>query len=261
VATKTQTRPPAPPAPLAFVPGERLARSFFAGSIGTKVVVGVTGLLLLLYLVLHLAGNLLIYFGPATFNGYSHLLIKNPLVIPVEIGLAAVFVLHVYKAVTNWVANRRARPTGYYRSYRRLWGRGWGGPGSRKSIASSTMIVTGIVIFAFVLIHLAQFKYGPEYLVQEAMPGPGASVPETRDLYRLEMEVFGSLLNVAFYLVCMVVVGFHLWHGISSANQSLGADYPRWTPFVLAAGKVLALVIAGGFMTIPLWAYFFGGRG
>ena len=117
------------------------------------------------------------------------------------------------------------------------------------------MIVSGLVILVFVAIHLAQFKYGPEYVVAEAAPGG-----ELRDLYRLEMEVFGNVLNVAFYGFCMVVVGFHLWHGFSSAFQSLGADHPRYTPLVLRTGKVVALAIAGGFLTIPLWAYLLGSR-
>ena len=73
---------------------------------------GATGLLLVVYLILHLAGNLLLFLGPEIFNGYSHLLISNPLIVPVEIGLGAIFVLHVYKAVTNYAANRRARPVG-----------------------------------------------------------------------------------------------------------------------------------------------------
>jgi succinate dehydrogenase / fumarate reductase cytochrome b subunit len=244
VATQIKTRP----RPYTSAVGQARPRSLFASSIGTKILIAVTGLLLFVYLVLHLAGNLLVYLGPATFNGYSHLLIKNPLIVPIEIGLAAIFVLHVYKAIMNWVANRRARPVGYYR-------RKWGGPPSRKSIASSTMIFSGLVILVFVAIHLAQFKYGPEYLVAEAAPGG-----ELRDLYRLEMEVFGNVLNVAFYGFCMVVVGFHLWHGFSSAFQSLGADHPRYTPLVLRTGKVVALALAGGFLSIPLWAYLLGSR-
>ncbi len=72
-------------------PALRAPRSYFSTSVGTKVLVGATGLLLFFYLILHLAGNLLLFLGPETFNGYSHLLISNPLVIPVEIGLAAIF--------------------------------------------------------------------------------------------------------------------------------------------------------------------------
>ena len=109
------------------------------------------------------------------------------------------------------------------------------------------MILSGIVVFAFVLIHLYQFKYGPEYLVAQAEPGGEA----IRDLYRLEVEVFSNALNVVFYLFCMVVIGGHLWHGIASAFESLGATHPRYTPWVLGAGKMLAFLIAMGFLVIP----------
>lgn len=209
----------------------------------------VTGLLLAIYLVLHLAGNLLIYFGPATFNSYGHFLIANPLIVPVEIGLLAVFVIHVYKAVVNWWMNRKARPVPYYNSTRRLFGYGWAGKPSRKSIASTTMALSGPIILAFIIVHLSQFKYGPEYVTTSGI----------RDLYRLEIQNFSNAFIVAFYVFCLVVIGFHLWHGISSALNSLGADHPRYTPTLLRASRVIAVVLAAGFLTIPLWVYFLRG--
>jgi succinate dehydrogenase / fumarate reductase cytochrome b subunit len=239
---RPQTQPAVAQTP-ALLPGAAPRRSYFNTSLGTKVLMGATGLLLFAYLILHLAGNLLLYFGPETFNGYSHLLISNPLVIPVEIGLLAVFIVHVYKAVTNFLANRRARPVGY-RSYT------WTKRPSRKSLASTTMILSGIVLFVFILIHLVQFKFGVEYDTTDAT---GA---EVRDLYRLEVEVFGNLLNVVFYVFAMVVVGAHLWHGVASAFDSLGATHPRYTPWVLGAGKTLAFLIAMGFVTIPVAVFF-----
>ena len=225
----------------------------FSTSVGTKLLIGLTGLLLLLYLILHLAGNLLVFLGPAVFNGYSEMLLANPLIYPVEVGLALVFLLHVYKAVTNWVGNRAARPVNYHQAGRRLWGYGWAGANSRKSIASSTMIVTGAFVLLFVVVHLRQFKFGTEYVVQAANGLP------IRDLYRLEMEQFASPLNVLLYLVGMVLVGFHLWHGVSSAFNSVGFDHPRYTPFLLSAGRVLALIVALGFIAITLWVFLLGG--
>ena len=69
------------------------------------------------------------------------------------------------------------------------------------------------------------------------------------------MENFANPLLVGFYVLSMAVVGSHLWHGIASAFQSLGADHPRWTPRLVSAGKVMAVVIAGGFVVIAIWAY------
>ena len=79
-------------------------------SVATKALIGVTGLLLVAYLLLHLAGNLLVFAGQDTFNEYSHMLISNPLTVPIEIALLLVFLLHVYKTVGNWLKNRPARP-------------------------------------------------------------------------------------------------------------------------------------------------------
>jgi succinate dehydrogenase / fumarate reductase cytochrome b subunit len=227
--------------------------SLLSSTIGTKILIGLTGLLLVLYLILHLIGNLLIFLGPTIFNGYSEMLLSNPLIYPVEAGLALVFLIHVYKAIANWARNRAARPVNYYRAERRLWGYGWAGGNSRKSIASSTMIFTGAFIVFFLVVHLRQFKFGTDYLVQ------AANGLEIRDLYRLEMEQFASPLNVLLYVVGMVLIGFHLWHGSSSAFNSVGFDHPRYTPFLLTAGRALAVVIALGFIAITLWAFLLGG--
>jgi succinate dehydrogenase / fumarate reductase cytochrome b subunit len=213
-----------------------------SSSVGEKLLIAVTGLALFLYLVVHLAGNTLLFLGPQTFNGYAHLLITNPLVIPVEIGLAAIFVLHVWKTVVMWWRNRQARPAPYYEKK-------WAGAPSRKSLASTAMIYTGLLTAVFVVLHVRTFKYGP-----------AGDVAGQRDLFGLVTRFFHNPLNVAFYEVCLVLLGFHLWHGFASAFESLGVDEPRYTPRILLAGKVLAVVIAGGFVLIPLWAFFTGGR-
>ena len=214
----------------------------YSSSVAEKLLIALTGLALFLYLVVHLIGNSLLFLGPATFNGYAHMLISNPLIIPVELGLAAIFVLHVWKTTVMWWRNRAARPESYYRK------RGAGGP-SRKSVASTTMIYTGALTALFVVLHVRAFKYGP-----------AAELAGRRDLHGLVFGYFQSPLNVAFYEVCLVLVGFHLWHGFASAFESLGADTPRFTPKVLLFGKVVAVVMMGGFVFIPLWAYFVGGR-
>jgi succinate dehydrogenase / fumarate reductase cytochrome b subunit len=87
-----------------------MSRSFASSSVGTKVLIAVTGLLLFAYLILHLVGNLLILLGPDTFNAYAHMLISNPLVIPVEIGLLLVAVVHVWKTVRMYLQNQRPGP-------------------------------------------------------------------------------------------------------------------------------------------------------
>jgi succinate dehydrogenase / fumarate reductase cytochrome b subunit len=215
----------------------------FRSSVGTKILIGLTGLALILYLVVHIAGNVIVFLGPDLFNVYSHRLLSNPLIPIIEIGLLAIFLVHIYKTVRMYLANQAARPVRYVEKQS-------AGLPSRKTFASSTMIVSGLWLLIFVIIHVRTFKYGTEYLTAEGV----------RDLYRLEMENFDNPLVVAFYVVSMLVVGSHLWHGFSSAFQSLGADDPRWTPRLLMAGKAFAVFIAGGFIAIVLWAHFVGGR-
>jgi succinate dehydrogenase / fumarate reductase cytochrome b subunit len=210
----------------------------FSSSVGTKILIGITGFALFTYLVIHIAGNLMVFFGPEVFNKYAYTLEGNPLIPVIEIGLLLIFLIHVYKTVRMFLANQQARPANYVKMKR-------AGPPSRKSFASSTMIVSGLWLLVFIIIHVKAFRYGAEY----DWPAGG------RDLYRLEMENFSNPVMVVFYLLSMVVVGSHLWHGISSSLQSLGADHPVWTPRVITAGKVIAVLIAAGFMIIAVWAY------
>ncbi len=221
-------------------------RNSLFSTVATKLLIALTGLSLVGFLCMHLAGNLLLYFGPATFNAYSHFLISNPFTVPAEIGLLAIFVIHVLEAATMWWTNRGARPIAYENTH-------WAGGASRKSLASATMIWTGGVTFVFVAVHVATFKYGPFY--PTLIHGE-----EGRDLYRMVLEAFKRPLWVAVYVPCMALVGFHLWHGFSSAFESLGVNHPKLTPRVIAIGKVLAVIVGGGFLSIPVFLFFFGGR-
>ena len=211
----------------------------FGSSVGTKLLLGVTGLLLFAYLVIHLIGNLMVFAGQDTFNRYAHALGGNPLVVPAEIALLLLFLVHIYKAVTMWASNRRARPVSYQKKT-------WAGYTSRKSIASTTMIWTGLAILVFVVIHVAHIKYGAWYEIGE---------PPVRDLYRTEVDVFSSPVWVVVYVIAMALVGFHLRHGISSAFQSLGASHPVYTKRLVVLGTVVAILIGAGFAIIPIWVY------
>jgi succinate dehydrogenase / fumarate reductase cytochrome b subunit len=215
-------------------------RRVFASSVGTKLLIGLTGAALFVYMLLHLVGNAIIFFGQNAFNEYSHRLISNPLIVPIEIGLLLVFLLHIYKTVTMWTRNKAARPVGYQKKE-------MAGHTSRKSFASSTMIASGLIIAFFVMIHVKQFKFGTFYLA--------AGSDSVRDLYRTEIEVFRNPLWVVFYVVGTVIVGLHLRHGIASAFQSLGLDHPRYTRRLVLSSIALAAIIGGGLAAIPIWAY------
>ena len=215
----------------------------FSSSVGTKIVIGLSGIALFLYLLIHIAGNLVVFLGPAAYNKYAYTLEGSPVLPIIEIGLLLLFLVHIYKTVRMFVGNQRTRPVGYAKKQ-------YAGPPSRKTLASSTMIISGLWLVAFLIIHVKTFRFG----VEQEWPAGG------RDLYLLEMQAFTNPLVVGFYVLSMVVVGSHLWHGVSSAFQSLGLDQPAWTRFILPAGKTVAVLIAGGFIVIALWAHFAGVR-
>ena len=212
----------------------------FNTSVGSKILIALTGLSLAGFLVTHLAGNLLLLLGEDAFNRYSDTLVKNPLIIPAELGLLLLLVVHVVKALRGVARNRAARPVAYEKKV-------WAGGPSRKTLSSTWMAVSGSLLLLFLVIHLKTFKFGPFYASTE---------PGVRDLARLVLEKFHQPGWVAFYVLAMVVVGLHLRHGLSSALQSLGLIPERLTRVVLTAGAALALALAGGFALIPLVVYF-----
>jgi succinate dehydrogenase / fumarate reductase, cytochrome b subunit len=215
-------------------------RRVLSSSVGTKLLMGLTGAALFVYMVLHLAGNALIFAGRDVFNAYSHALISNPLILPIEIGLLAIFLIHIYQALTMWTKNQAARPVGYLKKE-------LAGHTSRKTLSSSTMIWSGLVILVFVVIHVKQFKFGSWYQITDST---------VRDLYRTEIEVFQNPLWVGVYVVATLLVGLHLRHGFASAFQSLGLDHPLYTRRLTSLGIFFALLIGLGLAVIPVWVYF-----
>src|SRR5262249_27437538 len=151
-------------------------KGIFSTSVGTKILIGLTGLGLVIYLIIHIAGNLLIFLGPDVFNRYAYTMEeRNPALPAIEIALLAVFLLHIYKTVTMSVGNEAARPVRYAKKR-------YGGEPSRKSLASSTMIVTGLWLFVFLLVHVKTFRF------TESARWPAGG----RDLFHLEVATFSN---------------------------------------------------------------------
>ncbi|HTV00971.1 MAG TPA: succinate dehydrogenase cytochrome b subunit [Luteitalea sp.] len=215
--------------------------SFFSSTVGSKIIIGLTGLLLFGFLVTHLAGNLTLLGGSEAFNAYAHKIeALGPLLYLAELGLVALFVLHIVKTLTNLKRNTAARPVRYAEKH-------WAGHTSRKSWASTTMPITGLLILLFVVIHVRTFKYGPYYVD----PRTG-----DRDLFALVAEVYSNPLYVGLYVAAMILIGLHLNHGISSAAQSLGLSNQRFGRGLVLGGRVLAVLIAGGFAMLPVFMFF-----
>src|SRR5262245_9061333 len=125
----------------------------FNSSVGTKIVIGITGFLLFLYLIIHIGGNLLIFFGPEVFNQYAYAMEKqNPLLPIIEIALLLVFLVHIYRTVRMFMENQSARPVAYAQKK-------FAGKPSRKTAASSTMILSGIWLLSFLVLHVQAFRF------------------------------------------------------------------------------------------------------
>lgn len=200
-----------------------------------------TGLLMIGFLITHMSANLLVLFNAEAYNDYSHTLVSNPLIYLAEAALVAFFAFHVFSGVLFYLRNREARPQPYALKSR-------AGYKSRKSLASSTMILSGLVMLAFVPIHLHTFKFGEYY--------EWAGHDHARDLHRLVIEIFHKPIFVLWYLIALPILGAHAWHGFGSAFESIGVHYRPW---LAGFGRVLALMLTAGFMAVPIYVYFFTG--
>ena len=218
-------------------------------SVGKKLLTGVTGLALVGFIVTHLLGNMSLFVGSEAFNRYTETLhALGPLLYIAEIFLVAFFAAHAVAGIAVWQSKRRAR------SVSNSVVASKGAP-SRQTLASRTMIVTGSVLLIFLVVHVAQFKYG---LFGGADYTTTVDGKEVRDLYRLVAETFQQPLWVIFYLGVMTLLGFHLRHGVWSAFQSVGLLDPRLRPIAYSAGAVVAVAIALGFFVIPLYLFAMG---
>jgi succinate dehydrogenase / fumarate reductase cytochrome b subunit len=223
-----------------------LLKSVFTSTIGQKIVIALSGLFLVSFVMVHLIGNLTLYIGADIFNAYTYKLESTaPLLYVVELILIAGFVFHFTLAIIVTLKNWKARNV----KYSKLTS---AGDPSRQNISSKTMIYTGLIILVFTVIHVRMFKYGTYY--ETTLDGKSV-----RDLYRLVIEAFQNPAIVVGYVLVMILLGYHLRHGFWSAFQSLGVMNLRLTPIVYTIGVILAIILAVGFLFIPIWVYFFSG--
>lgn len=219
-------------------------------TVAKKIFLAVTGLCLAGFIMVHLAGNFLLYVGADAFNLYAHTLLSmGALLYVAEIILLTIFTVHLLLAVYIQAVNWMARPEGYRKTKHQ-------GKPSRLTLSSRSMIWSGLVIIIFTVIHVITFKYGPGIEDGYLADINGEKV---RDLYRLVAESFGKEYYVFPYLAVMVVLGFHLKHALWSAIHSLGLTNPRILPVIYVLSTLLAIALGTGFFLVPVWFYFFGG--
>ncbi|MBN2426678.1 MAG: succinate dehydrogenase cytochrome b subunit [Calditrichaceae bacterium] len=224
--------------------------SVFFSSLGKKYFMGLSGLMLSGFIIVHLIGNLaLLNSDRDPFNKYAHFLTQETgsLLYIAEFTLASIFLIHfIYAIVITYHNFFRARPVKYKMVVN-------AGHTSRKTIGSVTMIYTGLTILVFLVLHLLHFKYGQVVMYTTA---DGKYI---RDLYSLVYQFFGNPVNVIFYILVMVLLGFHLSHGAWSAFQSLGINGKRFTPVAYSAGTLFAIIMAVGFIGLPVYIFILSG--
>jgi succinate dehydrogenase / fumarate reductase cytochrome b subunit len=210
-----------------------------SSSIGKKLLMGITGLALCGFLVVHLSGNLLLFVGAEQYDAYAHALHSQKILLPIaETGLFALLILHILLGCVTARENWAARAVRYDKPRSKVIETTSKG---LPNFASKYMFVTGIIVLIFLLVHLGHFKFGV------ISPGPEGAT-EFANASRILSQSFTHVV----YLAGTLVLGFHLVHGFQSAFQSLGVNHPKYTKPIKMFGFVFAVCIALGFASFPL---------
>jgi len=198
-------------------------------SVGKKLLMAVTGLFFCVFLTLHLAGNLTIYAGKDAFNSYAqHLHSLGPLLILAEWGLLLFAAIHICSGLLLFYQNYKARPTRYAVNKRA------GG----RTLGSATMPYTGVILLLFVIYHLVNFHF----------------VDKTHTtIFQIVSTAFAQPSYVLIYTFAMIIAAVHVSHGFWSAFQTLGANHPKYTPFLRGLSLVFSLIVGIGFGFIPIY--------
>ncbi len=205
---------------------------FWMSTVGKKVLMALSGIILFGYVVAHMLGNMQLYLGTELINGYAHLLHLNQgFLWTARIVLLAAVLVHAIAAIQLWVGKRDARPIPY-RSKENI----------QATAASRTMIWTGAIIAAFIVYHVLDLTVGTAH--------SGRYV---------ELDAAGNLISgfsqagpVVLYVIAMIALGFHLWHGVYSMFGSLGLSHPRYTAGVKRLAALVATLIALGNISFPV---------
>jgi succinate dehydrogenase / fumarate reductase, cytochrome b subunit len=205
--------------------------TFYSSTVGKKVVMAVTGIILFGFLLGHMAGNLQFFLGPEVLNGYAEKLREMPALLwVVRIGLIVAAILHIASSVSLARIKNNARPVSYFRK-----------ENVGSTYASRTMYWSGPIVLAFLIYHLLHLTFGTVH-------------PYFRHLRAYENLVIGfsnPIVAVA-YILSILLLGMHLYHGLWSMFQTLGAAHPTYTPKLKAFAKIFTVIIVLGFISVPI---------
>ncbi|WP_299250070.1 succinate dehydrogenase cytochrome b subunit [uncultured Cytophaga sp.] len=227
-------------------------KTVFSTSVGRKVIMALTGLFLCTFLAVHLAGNfqLLHQDGGEAFNLYTKFMTSNPLIKAISYVNFAFILAHVVWGAYITYKNKSARSVGYAVN----------NPGKTSSFSSRWMGVLGTMILIFLVIHLKDFKMA--YLgITKDLPMVTYTLENdekviVKDMFSEVNLEFHEPIVVGIYVIGMIALGFHLFHGFQSAFQSLGLRHPKYTPIIKTVGFVFWGLIPFGFAIIPLIIFF-----
>jgi len=222
---------------------------FLTSSIGQKLVMSLTGLFLISFLVVHLAGNIQLITDDTgvAFNTYAKFMTGNPVIKTISYGLYAMILLHAFQGLALWWKNRKARGS---EKYAVKVTRGADGVAAK---AAKQMAVLGTLILAFLLIHMGDFWWA---MKSETVPMADCGGEPCQDLYIKVYASFKQLWVVIAYMIGLIALAFHLRHGFWSAFQTLGWNHPKWTPAINGASWIIAIALPLAFAAIPLYMYF-----
>jgi succinate dehydrogenase / fumarate reductase cytochrome b subunit len=201
-------------------------------TVGKKFLMALSGIVLFLYVIAHLLGNLQLYMGSEVINRYAEFLHANTgMLWTARIILLAAALVHVVAGVQLWLRKHEARPVPY-RVRENV----------QASAASRTMIWTGLVIGAFVVYHVLDLTIGVAHIGEYIELQPANNV----------LTGFSNPLPAFLYVVAMIALGFHLWHGVYAMFGSLGLSHPRYTAGVKRFAALIATLIALANISIPV---------
>ncbi|PJZ64775.1 succinate dehydrogenase cytochrome b subunit [Leptospira wolffii] len=214
---------------------------YLRSSIGRKTIVAITGIIFFGFVFVHMLGNLQIFQEPDKINTYAEFLQSLGGLLWLARGILLVaFVLHVFYAIQLSIENKQARPVGYVKQST-----------IQATLSSRYMALTGSVILAFVIYHLLHFTFGkiqPENYALQEMIGDKSR----HDVYSMVVLGFKNIYVSASYIFAMLLLAFHLRHGVASVFQTLGLNTPFWAPKLNAFAILYALTIFIGNTSMPV---------
>jgi len=216
---------------------------FVNSSIGKKITMAVTGGFLLIFLVVHLVGNITLFFGPNAFNGYVKALeVVKPLIRVIEVVLLAAFLIHIFNGVRLWLENKRARGITYKVN----------SSSENSDVFSRTMFLTGSIVFIFLVLHLGTFFW--RFNVHDP-----TGLANSHEYFQIVVDFLSCWWYALLYVIAVVLLGFHLNHGFQSVFQTFGWNHKKYTPLIKKLGTIYAIIMAIGFASMPIYFFFFYG--